>query len=136
MNSVNLIGRAGRDAELRYTPQGTAVAELNIAVDDGFGEKKKTAWIGVVCWAKTAELAASIRKGDRVGVSGRLTQDEWQDKESGKTQRKTKVTCEHITFIEAKRDGGETQEAPPRQRTQGPPPEPEADTQEEDDIPF
>lgn len=136
MNSVNLIGRAGRDAELRYTPQGTAVAELNIAVDDGFGEKKKTAWIGVVCWAKTAELAAGIRKGDRVGVSGRLTQDEWQDKESGKTQRKTKVTCEHITFIEAKRDGGDAQEAPQRQRTQGPPPEPAADTQEEDDIPF
>lgn len=134
MNNVNLIGRAGRDAELRYTPTGTAVCELNIAVDDGYGENKKTAWIGIVCWQKTAELAASIRKGDRIGISGRLTQDEWDDKETGKKQRKTKVTCERLTFIENKRDQSDTQEAPPRQRP--PSGSPEQDNDEEDQIPF
>lgn len=135
MNNVNVIGRSARDAELRYTPSGIAVCELNIAVDDGWGENKSTVWLGIVCWQKTAELAASIRKGDRIGISGRLTQDEWDDKETGKKQRKTKVTCERLTFIENKRDQGDTQEAPPRQRQQATPPA-QDDNHDEDDISF
>ena len=138
MNSVNIMGRAGRDAELRYTPTGTAVTELNLAVDDGYGEKKKTAWIGVVCWNKTAEVAANIKKGDRVCITGRLTQDEWADKETGKMQRKTKVTCEQLTFIEGKRDGQEQgqQEPPAFLQRQAAPPVAQPDDDEDSEIPF
>ena len=98
---------------MRYTPSGKAVCEINLAVDDGWGENKKTAWIGVVLWEQKAELAAKyVRKGDRLGITGRLSQDEWTDKETGKKQRKTKVTCEAVHLLGEKRDG----QAPPQQQ--------------------
>ena len=135
MNQVNIIGRVGADIELRYTPSGKAVTEINLAVDDGWGENKKTAWIGVTIWDKTAELASrSLQKGDRVGITGRLSQDEWLDKETGKKQRKTKVVCENMTLLSPKRDDGD--------RQQSAPPKPESkhhstvDAGEGDDIPF
>lgn len=106
MNNVNIIGRLGRDPELRYTPAGKAVCEINLAVDDGWGENKKTAWIGCVLWGKTTKIAAQhLKKGDRAGITGRLTQDQWDDKETGKKQTKTKVTAESLHFIESKREG-------------------------------
>jgi single-strand DNA-binding protein len=105
MNTVNIIGRVGADIELRHTPAGKAVTELNLAVDDGWGENKKTVWIGVTIWGATAELAAkALTKGSRVGINGRLSQEEWEDKNTGKKQRKTKVTCESMHLIEAKRE--------------------------------
>jgi len=114
MNQVNIIGRVGAEIELRYTPGGKAVTEVNLAVDDGWGENKKTAWIGVTMWDKTAELAArALQKGDRVGITGRLSQDEWEDKATGEKQRKTKVTCEQMTLLSPKRD-----DAPSRGRSQ------------------
>ena len=104
MNQVNLIGRVGADPELRYTGSGKAVTEINLAVDDGFGENKRTAWIGVTIWGSTAECAGKyVRKGDRLGITGRLSQDEWEDKATGKKQRKTKVTCEQMTLLGDKR---------------------------------
>ena len=106
MNSVNIIGRLGRDPELRHTPSGKAVCELNLAVDDGWGENKRTCWLGVILWEKKAELAAQhLHKGDQVGITGRLTQESWDDKETGKKQTKTKVTAEAMHFIGGKREG-------------------------------
>ena len=100
MNKVNIIGRVGSDPELRYTPAGKAVTEINLAVDDGYGENKRTAWIGVTIWGATAECAAKyVRKGHRLGITGRLTQDEWEDKQTGKKVRKTKVTCEDMHLL-------------------------------------
>lgn len=113
MNSVNIIGRVGQDIEVRFTQSGKAVAELNLAVDDGWGENKKTAWIGVVLWGATAELAGkALQKGDRVGISGRLSQDEWEDKATGKKQRKTKITGENMTLLSPKREQSETRQQP------------------------
>lgn len=144
MNSVNIIGRVGGEIELRYTPSGKAVAQLTLAVDDGWGENKKTAWIGVTLWGATAELAKkAVRKGDRLGIAGRLSQEEWDDKETGKKQRKTKVTCESMDLLEPKRDDGEQgqqrQQLPPgRREPAGMPPAPPIDesAQQDDDIPF
>lgn len=103
MNSVNIIGRVGGEIELRHTPSGKAVAEINLAVDDGWGENKKTVWLGVTLWGVTAKLAAqALTKGDRVGIIGRLSQDEWVGND-GKKQRKTKVTCESMHLLEPKR---------------------------------
>jgi single-strand DNA-binding protein len=105
MNQVNVIGRLGADIELRYTPAGKAVCEMNLAVDDGWGENKKTVWLGVTVWGATAELAAkALSKGSRVGITGRLSQEEWEDKNTGKKQRKTKVTCQDMHLLEPKRD--------------------------------
>lgn len=138
MNSVNISGRVGGEVELRYTPNGKAVAQLTLAVDDGWGENKKTAWIGVTLWGATAELAKkAVRKGDRLGISGRLSQEEWEDKD-GKKQRKTKVTCESMDLLEPKRDRGG--ELPPGRRTSpgmpAAPAEPDPRIEEPDDLPF
>lgn len=144
MNSVNIIGRVGGDIELRYTPSGKAVVQLTLAVDDGWGENKKTAWIGVTIWGATAELAKkAVRKGDRLGIAGRLSQEEWDDKETGKKQRKTKVTCESMDLLEPKRDDA-AQSRHSEQLPQGrrmppgmPPAPPEQSTNHDDeDIPF
>lgn len=138
MNSVNIIGRVGGEVELRYTPSGKSVAALTLAVDDGWGENKKTAWIGVTLWGATAELAKkTVQKGDRLGISGRLSQEEWEDKE-GKKQRKTKVTCESMHLLTNKRTDNAA--APESQQTRrqpaGMPPALATDTQDEDDCPF
>lgn len=133
MNQVNLIGRLGADPELRHTPKGTAVTEINLAVDDGWGENKKTAWIGVTIWGATAELAArALRKGDRVGINGRLSQEEWEDKNTGKKQRKTKVVCENMYLLESKRDGDSAPREPRPQRDAAP----AKNYSDDDDIPF
>ena len=148
MNQVNIIGRVGAEIELRYTPSGKAVTELNLAVDDGWGENKKTAWIGVTLWDKTAECAAKyVRKGDRLGITGRLTQDEWEDKETGKKQRKTKVTASDIHLLEPKRDEQPQQRQQPTNRNipsnrntsqngAPPPRDNSANDHMDDDIPF
>lgn len=136
MNSVNVIGRVGGEIELRYTPSGKAVAEINLAVDDGWGENKKTVWLVVVIWGATAELAArSVNKGDRLGITGRLSQDEWEDKQNGKKQRKTKVTCEAMHLLQPKQNVGNQQQSPtvadkPQQAPQT------NDFDEQDEIPF
>jgi single-strand DNA-binding protein len=140
MNSVNISGRVGGEVELRYTPSGKAVAQLTVAVDDGWGENKKTAWIGVTLWGATAELAKkAVQKGDRIGITGRLSQEEWEDKATGKKQRKTKVTCENLDLYEPKRTGASESDQPQRRTSPGmpaAPPEPDPRIDEPDDLPF
>lgn len=137
MNQVNVIGRVGADIEIRYTTSGKAVGELNLAVDDGYGENKKTVWLGVTLWGQTAELAQkAVRKGDRLGITGRLSQEEWEDKATGKKQRKTKVTASEMHLLEKKRD--DNQSSPPTQRSQSAP-APASSSAADDDfetIPF
>jgi single-strand DNA-binding protein len=137
MNQINIIGRVGGEVELRYTPSGKAVAEVNIAVDDGWGDNKKTIWLGVTMWGVTAELAAkAVQKGDKLGVSGRLTQDEWEDKTTGQKRTKIKVTCDSMTLLSPKRDEAIRHQPEARQasRPHTDVPVPQAD--DEDDIPF
>ena len=79
INTITLTGRLGRDFELRFTPQGTAVATSALATDTGFGEKKKTHWLRLVIWGKAGEIAAEhLGKGSRIAVSGRLEVDTYQ----------------------------------------------------------
>lgn len=121
MNTCNLVGRLGGDIELSHTKSGTAVADVNLAVDDGHGEKKRTYWIGLKFWGQTAELAAKhLGKGRMIAITGRLTQDEWQDKQSGQKRTKTLVTVERLHFLP---DGGKRESAPaggnPERRSTG-----------------
>jgi single-strand DNA-binding protein len=141
MNSVNITGRVGGEVDLRYTPSGKAVAQLTLAVDDGWGENKKTAWIGVTLWGATADLAKkAVQKGDRIGISGRLSQEEWEDKD-GKKQRKTKVTCENLDLYEPRREGTSRAQDLPQDRRASPgmppaPAVPATNYDEDEDLPF
>jgi single-strand DNA-binding protein len=130
MNTVNIIGRLGADPEIRHTPSGKAVASLNLAVDDGWGENKKTVWIGVTLWGATAELAGKAHsKGDRVGITGRLSQEAWE--KDGVKQRKTKVTAEAMHLLEPKRADTPGTHAP----ANTPAPAPDQD-EDDEQIPF
>lgn len=140
INTVTLTGNIGSNLELRNTPTGTAVLDFNLAVTSGFGEKKKTNWIGITMWGKTAESANTfLGKGRKIAVTGRLDQDEWDDKETGKKRSKTRVVVEQWTFADSDKSGSSSrpsrQESVPHRQEQSAPAQGGADDGG-DDIPF
>ena len=91
VNNITILGNITRDPELRFTPSGTAVVSFGLAVNRSIQNKKSGEWqtevdfFNVTAWYKLAEnCAESLSKGDRVLVSGRLSQDSWEDKEGQK----------------------------------------------------
>lgn len=95
MNSVNIAGRLGADPELRNTNSGKPVCELRVAIDEG---RDRTEWVSVVAWDQQATLAAEhLRKGDFVGVSGRLQTRSWEGQD-GQKRYKTEVVAFRVTF--------------------------------------
>lgn len=108
-NQVTLLGNVCRDPEVRYTPGGTAVCDVSLAVnrtwfDKQTQEKKESvAFIECTLWARTAEVAGEyLGKGSSVLISGRLEQDTWQDKETGNNRSKLKVVGETMTMVGGK----------------------------------
>lgn len=110
INNVVIGGNLTRDPELKFLPDGTAVCNFNVAVNEKYtdksGQKKESVcFVEVVAWKKTGELAAEyLRKGSPVVVEGKLAQDNWEDKETGKKRSKTKVTASKVHFVGAKGD--------------------------------
>ena len=100
VNKVILVGNLGRDAELRYTPGGAAVATLNLATTETWkdkeGQKKEdTQWHRVILWGKTAEtLQDYLTKGKQIYVEGKLQTRKWKDKDGNEnTPRKSRATA-------------------------------------------
>ena len=107
MNQVMLIGRLTKDVELRYTPNGSPVCEVTVAVNRlKKGDREKEAdFIQVTVWGKSAENLAQYKgKGDQIAVEGRLTVDSYTDKDGNK-RWKTFVTANRIEFIGGRSDG-------------------------------
>jgi len=124
MNTVSLIGRLGRDPEIRHTGAGKTVANFSIAVDYGFGDKKTTSWIPIVVWEKTAELVQTYcKKGSQVAVEGRLQERSWQDKEGNK-RTVLEVIANRLDFLT--RAEKSSQREPGDDSFDGPAVEPEA----------
>lgn len=112
-----LIGNLTRDPEIRYTPKGTAVTELGLAVNRSWvvdGERREeVTFVDVTIWGKQAESAGQwLAKGRPVFVEGRLQADEWDDKETGKRRSKLKVVAESWQFVGPKESGGGSQGSP------------------------
>lgn len=102
MNQVAIVGRLGRDPELRATQSGTSVAKCSIAVDRvGPAGAKETDWFDVVAFNKTAEsLATFMKKGGRIGISGRLQQEKWTDQQTGQKRSRVVIMAQQIDFLE------------------------------------
>jgi len=104
LNRVILLGRLGRDPEVRYAQSGTTVATLNMATDerrpDGNGGwKNETEWHRVVLFGKQADLAKQyLTKGREVLIEGSLRTRQWQDKE-GQKRYTTEVVCQNMRFV-------------------------------------
>lgn len=157
LNKVMLIGNLTRDPEIKYTPKGTAVADIAIAVNRTYtgpdGQKKEeVTYIDVVLWERLAELAGEyLKKGRPVFIEGRLQMDTWDDKATGQKRSKLRVRGEIMQFLGSRdggggapsggsddeEGGGYTRQAPsprPAPRPAQRPPQPQHD--DGDDIPF
>jgi single-strand DNA-binding protein len=147
-NKVILLGNLTRDPEVRYTPKGSAVCDLGIAVNRQYtldsGEKREeVTYVDVVLWSRLAEIAGEyLKKGRPIFIEGRLQMDSWEDKQSGQKRTKLRVIGETMQLLGGRppgaapggSEGGE--ERPARGKTT-PPPKPAAGGEPDDDeIPF
>ena len=149
-NKVILLGNLTRDPEVRYTPKGSAVCDLGLAVNRNYtldnGEKREeVTFVDVVLWARLAEIAGEyLKKGRPVFIEGRLQMDSWDDKQTGQKRTKLRVVGETMQLL-GSRPGGASggtggSEAPEAER----PPRPAAKSAGataqsapgEDEIPF
>lgn len=118
LNQCNFIGRMGKDPEVRFMPNGDAVASFSIAVgsswkDKQSGEKKEsTEWVNVTSFGKVAEIIWQYtRKGSKVFINGRMKTDKYTDKE-GIERHATKIILENIQFLDKKTEfSGENNQA-------------------------
>lgn len=109
LNHIVIMGRLGKDPELRHTQAGTPVATFTLAVDRDFKDKntgeRATDWIPVVAWRSTGEFAAKyLSKGRMAVVDGRLQIREWTDKD-GNRRTAAEVVADSVYFGDSKRDG-------------------------------
>jgi len=105
INTVILGGNLTRDPEVRYTPQGTAVAKLGLAVNQTYRTKdgenrEEVCFIDVDVWARQAETCGEyLKKGSSILVEGTLKLDTWDDRETGKKRSKHKIRARRVTFL-------------------------------------
>lgn len=100
MNSVILIGRLTKDIELRYTTSQMAVTKFTVAIDEGYGENKKTNFISCMAFGKTAEnMERFTGKGKKIGVQGRIQTGSYTNKD-GATVYTTDVVADRVEFLE------------------------------------
>lgn len=147
-NQVTIIGNLTRDPELRYTPRGVSVCQFTVAINENWkGEGGETNercdFINVTAWQKTADaIAEYFTKGRAILVSGKLRQETWEDKETGRKRDRVIVICQSFQFVDSKREeGGEGEPRQRRMRQAAPTPaqaqEPfDGGMPEDDDVPF
>ena len=150
-NKVILAGNLTRDPELRYTPKGTAIAKIGLAINRKWrneaGElKDETTFVDVDAFGKTAEtIGQYLKKGRPILVEGRLRYETWEDKQSGQKRSKLGVVMDSFQFMDSGRSEGGSSDAPvaprparPAAASSAPASEPvEGDgPPESDDVPF
>ena len=104
INSVTLVGRAGRDPEVRYFESGTVVANLTMAVNRRNREDEPD-WFNLEIWGKQAQVAADyVKKGSLIGVTGSFKMDNWKDRNTGEDRNKPVVRVDRLELLGSKRD--------------------------------
>ncbi len=107
INQVILLGRLTRDPEQRTTSTGKTIASFSIAVDRA-GQDDSADFFDITAWEKLGELVIQyLAKGRRVLVQGRLRQDSWDDKETGKKRSRVEVTATDVTFLDGPGDNAD-----------------------------
>jgi single-strand DNA-binding protein len=145
-NKVILMGNLTRDPELRYTPKGTAIAKIGLAVNRTWkneaGEtKEEVTFVDIDVFGRTAEnVGQYMRKGSAMLIEGRLKLDTWDDKQTNQKRSKMGVVAETVQFLGSPRsEGGAPVERSSRPATAKPPTaaaESDGPPPEEDDVPF
>ena len=106
INTITLVGRAGRDPELRFFESGTSVANLTMAVDKASSNREEEPdWFSLEIWGKQAQVAADyVRKGSLIGVVGRMTCEHWTDRNTGEKRSKPVVKVDRLALLGSKAD--------------------------------
>ena len=142
-NKAILIGRLGRDPEVRYTTSGTAVADFSVATNevwtDQSGERQeRTEWHRIVVWRRLAEICEKyLRKGSLVMIEGRIQTREWDDRD-GNRRRTTEIVALGMKMLDSRGDrmgGGPPADRPARRSSTPSQPSQEVEITD-DDIPF
>jgi single-strand DNA-binding protein len=145
LNKVMLIGNVTRDPEVKFTPKGTAVAEVGLAVNrvytpEGGERREETTFVEITFWGRQAEIVGEYaKKGKPIYVEGRLQLDTWDDKQSGQKRSKLRVVGEGLQLLGGRPGGGDDGGGgSPPQKFSKPTakPAPSASAPEDDDIPF
>ena len=149
-NKVILAGNLTRDPEVRYTPKGTAIAKLGIAINRTWktetGEtKEEVTFVDVDAFGRQAEVISQyLKKGRPILVEGRLKLDQWDDKQTGQKRSRLGVVLEGFQFLDSGRGDGSgggggrssSQSSPPSAPASPEAPESGGPAPEEDDVPF
>ena len=132
-NVCTFTGRLGRDAEQKYLPTGTAVLEFSIAVDTGFGDKRRSFWLKCAMFGdRGTKLAQYLTKGQQVAVSGEFDPRPYQAKDGAE-----KISLElRISAVELIGGKNDTQQSQPEQAPKPAPKPPAPKFDDDDDIPF
>lgn len=153
VNKVILIGRLGRDPELKYTPSGAPVCKFSLATDsvwkDKTGEQQQqTEWHNIVAWNKLAEICGQyLTKGKQVYIEGSIRSRQWEDKQTGAKRTAYEIVARQMTMLGSRSDAerAPSSGSPAAPRPEGepvdtaPPPEPASSSGPEitdEDIPF
>ncbi len=114
VNKVILVGNLGKDPEVKYTPQGTAVAKITVATSSSYKDKtsgewqETTEWHNVVLWQRLAEIAGEyLKKGNKVYIEGRLQTRSWDDKQTGQKKYMTEVVANDLVLLGGPGGGGQ-----------------------------
>lgn len=145
LNKVMLIGRLGKDPELRFTPNGQAVCKFSVATSEKWKDKdgelkSRTDWHNVVVWGRRAEACGEhLKKGAQIYVEGKLSTNSWEDKD-GVKRYKTEITAHAVTFLSkagASKANGEDRNPDQDAGSDNMPPPPTSGYFDaEDEIPF
>ena len=153
VNKVILIGNVTRDPEVKFTPKGSAVADVGLAINRNYtldnGEKREeTIFVDVELWGRLAEIAGEYaKKGRPIYIEGRLRMDTWEDKAPGQKRSRMTVVGENLQRLGGRppggvsgggeEEGGGHHESRPQRTTRpAPPQQPPRSSEPDDDIPF
>jgi single-strand DNA-binding protein len=150
LNKVILIGRLGKDPELKYTPSGTPVTKFSLATDSSYKDssgdrQQRTEWHNIVAWNKLAEICGQyLTKGKQVYIEGRIQSRQWEDKQTGAKRTAYDIIANQMIMLGSRSDTERASGGAPASRGGGQaeepyPPEPPSGSGSEitdEDIPF
>ena len=140
MNKVILIGRLGNDPELKYTPNGTAQAQISLATsekwkDNDGNQKEKTEWHRIIAWRRQAEFVGEwLKKGQLVSIEGKLQTRSWE--QDGQKKYMTEIIADNITMLGSRAEGGGGRNTGGPPQTAEPPASTDNIEDDDDDLPF
>ena len=109
INSVNLVGRAGREPDVRYFESGSTVANLTLAVNRRSRDEEPD-WFNLEIWGKQAQIAADyVKKGSLIGITGSFKIDSWKDKNTGEDRYKPVVRVDRLNLLSSRRESESNQ---------------------------